>query len=206
MTNAEILGNKLLELRKKFGLSQEELAEKLDVSRQAVSKWERGESLPDTENLIVISKLYGVSIDELVGNITEEKVQNESEICCIDKYESDNEYVNACYVDMGTRKKRTISILLHAFPYPILMTIIFLIWGFVWDGWYIAWTLFITIPIYHSIFECIKLKKLSLFAYPVLMAFIYVVIGMQWGLWHPYWVLFITIPIYYAIAEAIDSK
>ena len=206
MTNAEILGNKLLEFRKKFGLSQEELAEKLDVSRQAVSKWERGESLPDTENLIVISKLYGVSLDELVGNIPEEKVQNEGEICCIVKCEPDNEYVDASYEDKGTHKKKSISILLHAFPYPILMTIIFLIWGFVWDGWYIAWTLFITIPLYYSLIECIKLKKLSPFAYPVLMAFIYVIIGMQWDLWHPYWVLFITIPFYYTIVDAIDTK
>jgi len=59
--------DRLVELRKKNGLSQDELAEKLNVSRQAVSNWERGESLPDTENLIALSKIYGVSIDELLG-------------------------------------------------------------------------------------------------------------------------------------------
>jgi transcriptional regulator with XRE-family HTH domain len=68
MTNGEILGSKLYELRKKSGLSQEAFAEKLGVSRQAVSKWECGASLPDTDNLITISKLYGVSLDELIGN------------------------------------------------------------------------------------------------------------------------------------------
>ena len=58
--------NKLVELRKKHGLSQEELADKLGVSRQAVSKWERSEASPDTDNLIELAKLYDISLDELL--------------------------------------------------------------------------------------------------------------------------------------------
>lgn len=71
MTNAQILGDKLYRLRKDKGISQEELAYKLNVSRQAISKWERGEALPDTDNLISLAKLYEVSLDELVGNDVE---------------------------------------------------------------------------------------------------------------------------------------
>lgn len=63
--NIEI-ANRFQQLRKKQGLSQEELAEKIGVSRQAVSKWERAEASPDTDNLILLSKLYGVSLDELL--------------------------------------------------------------------------------------------------------------------------------------------
>jgi len=59
--------NRLLEYRKKAGLSQEELAEKIGVSRQAVSKWERSEASPDTDNLVELSKIYGVSLDEMLG-------------------------------------------------------------------------------------------------------------------------------------------
>ncbi|MCL2054476.1 MAG: helix-turn-helix transcriptional regulator [Oscillospiraceae bacterium] len=63
--NIEI-ANRLHQLRKMNNLSQEELAEKIGISRQAVSKWERAESSPDTGNLILLSKLYGVSIDEML--------------------------------------------------------------------------------------------------------------------------------------------
>ena len=58
--------NRLYELRKKHNLSQEELAERLGVSRQAVSKWERSEASPDTDNLIALAKIYGLSLDELI--------------------------------------------------------------------------------------------------------------------------------------------
>ena len=64
--NIEI-ANKLQQMRKKNGLSQEELAAKMGVTRQAVSKWERAESAPDMENLILLAKLYGVTIDELLN-------------------------------------------------------------------------------------------------------------------------------------------
>ena len=59
--------NHLAELRRAHGLSQEDLAEKLGVSRQAISKWERAESSPDTDNLIALAQLYGVTLDELLG-------------------------------------------------------------------------------------------------------------------------------------------
>jgi transcriptional regulator with XRE-family HTH domain len=59
--------NRLYELRKKNGLSQEELADKLGISRQAVSKWERAEASPDTDNLILLARLYGITLDELLN-------------------------------------------------------------------------------------------------------------------------------------------
>jgi len=58
--------NKLYELRKQKGFSQEELANRLNVSRQTISKWEVGESTPDMEKLVAISDLFEVSLDELV--------------------------------------------------------------------------------------------------------------------------------------------
>lgn len=60
------MAQRLVDRRKAAGLSQEALAAQLGVSRQAVSKWERSESSPDTDNLIAIAALYGVSLDELL--------------------------------------------------------------------------------------------------------------------------------------------
>ena len=58
--------NRLYQLRKQKGFSQEELANRLNVSRQTVSKWEVGDSTPDMEKLIAISDLFDVSLDNLV--------------------------------------------------------------------------------------------------------------------------------------------
>lgn len=61
-----ILADKIIELRKKSGMSQEELAEKLEVSRQSVSKWESAQSTPDLSRIIKISEIFGVSTDYLL--------------------------------------------------------------------------------------------------------------------------------------------
>ena len=63
--NIEI-ANRLVRLRKEKNLSQEALANELGISRQAVSKWERAEASPDTDNLILLAKLYGMSLDDLL--------------------------------------------------------------------------------------------------------------------------------------------
>jgi len=70
-----MLSEKIHWLRKQRGLSQEELASQLTVSRQAISKWELGESIPDTENVVQLSKIFGVSTDYLLN----------------DEYDSDND-------------------------------------------------------------------------------------------------------------------
>lgn len=71
------IANRLVELRKKNGYSQEDLANKLGLSRQAVSKWERAEASPDTDNLICLAKLYNISLDDLLS--TDESVEDIAE-------------------------------------------------------------------------------------------------------------------------------
>ena len=72
--------NKLYELRKKRGYSQEELANRLNVSRQTVSKWEVGESTPDMEKLVAISDLFEMSLDELVKDKVPEQAAPQEQI------------------------------------------------------------------------------------------------------------------------------
>jgi transcriptional regulator with XRE-family HTH domain len=62
------IGKKIMEFRKKNGLSQEELAEKVGVARQTISKWELGETSPDLKQAKVLSKIFNVSLDELTDN------------------------------------------------------------------------------------------------------------------------------------------
>ena len=60
-------GDKLISLRKKHGLSQEELAAKLNVSRQSVSKWESNDTYPETEKIIKICNIFDCSMDDLIN-------------------------------------------------------------------------------------------------------------------------------------------
>ena len=95
----------LLKLRNKAGLSQEELAEKVYVTRQAVSRWETGETLPNTETLKQLSRLYNVSINTLLGSPRKLICQCcgmplEDEIMSKEKDGSINEeYCKWCYKD-----------------------------------------------------------------------------------------------------------
>ena len=87
-----ILADKIIELRKKNGWSQEELAEKLGVSRQAVSKWEGAQSVPDIQRILEMSRLFGVSTDYLLKDdmdygseaITESTAETDSPLRRVD--------------------------------------------------------------------------------------------------------------------------
>ena len=75
-----MLSEKLYKLRKNSGLSQEQLAEQLNVSRQAISKWEQGTAIPESEKLISISNYFGVTVDYLLKEDTEDTVNTTAEI------------------------------------------------------------------------------------------------------------------------------
>ena len=68
MKGTQNLPAKLKELRKKNHYSQEYVAEKLNISRQAISQWENGKAYPDIDNLVLLAELFGVSVDELLND------------------------------------------------------------------------------------------------------------------------------------------
>ena len=63
-----MLSEKIYTLRRRMGFSQEQLAERIGVSRQAISKWESGQSTPDLDKLLALSQCFGVTMDELTGD------------------------------------------------------------------------------------------------------------------------------------------
>lgn len=131
--NIEI-ANRLAALRKENGLSQEDLAAKLSISRQAISKWERAESSPDTDNLIALAKLYNISIDSLLES-SPESVENER----FAQAHASSGSTSASSQNEGIK-----------FPYPVIVTVAYLTLGY-FGWWHPGWVVFLTIPIYYWI-------------------------------------------------------
>jgi transcriptional regulator with XRE-family HTH domain len=109
------LGDKIHQLRKQSGMSQEELASQLTISRQAISKWELGESIPDTENVLQISKLFNVTTDYLLNDNYESTHDTLISETTKNAVSSDNE---------NTIKRETKNKLQKS---PVLLDIIFLL-------------------------------------------------------------------------------
>lgn len=204
--NIEI-ANRLTNLRKEKGLSQEQLAESLGISRQAVSKWERAEASPDTDNLIELARLYNVSIDYLVCLKQEkeekDKVEgNEEKILITDDIVDTIELKdNQSFSDNKYHKFKKIydTCLLSA------CTITYLLLGSLMGIWHPAWLIFLLMITLSSIPEMIYKKKISDFNYSVFITTIYLFLGFVFNLWHPYWFLFITIPVFHIVAGSIDK-
>lgn len=199
--NIEI-ANRLVELRKKNNLSQEELASRLGISRQAVSKWERAESSPDTDNLICLAKLYKVSLDDLLNcdDSLEDIVENEKadeEEARRTVYTEDDTKISidddSVYVESDGS-----TITIHDNKIVIKNR----------DG-----STHVKIGGKH-LFKRIVTREHSVkksiwvhFPYPLLIAIAYITLGfLVDGMWAFGWVLFLTVPLYYSIVEAISKK
>lgn len=119
--------NIIYELRTKHGLSQDELAEKLFVTRQAVSRWENGETVPNTETLKLLSKVFDVSINTLLGSPRKLICQccgmplDDSTISKETNGEFNEEYCKWCYSDgqfVYQSKESLIDFLVGHMPNP----------------------------------------------------------------------------------------
>ena len=138
--NIEI-ANRLVKLRKEKGYSQEELANQLGISRQAVSKWERAEASPDTENLISLARLYHISLDELL----------DTGIDSTEKEQASPARKENSLEEPEQQKQSKLKRILLVFPYPILTAIIYFFLGYFGEWWHPGWLIFLTIPLYYCI-------------------------------------------------------
>ena len=227
--NLEI-ANRLVEYRKKHNLSQEDVAEKIGVSRQAVSKWERVEASPDTDNLIALASLYNVSLDELIlGKKPKQTAETDPDAVVVERggkrvvVNGGHVYVNDVTSEEDDEKHglsakaevefslepsvSSVHRFFQKFPFPVLTLIAYLLFGFfhVCGGWAYGWLVFLLIPIYYSLVDSFFLKKADSFAFPVAVSLLYLWLGFEYGLWHPAWILFLTIPFYYFICEFISK-
>ncbi len=191
------LADRLVELRKENKLSQEALAEKLGLSRQAISKWERAEASPDTDNLIALASLYGISLDELLGN---EKTA-EKEVTTEEKTLTDTQ------IKAKENLKKAPLLLLGAIA-------VYVVGGIVLGGkwWAVMWALIALVFAYalgctSKIYENKKVLSIILMtlAVTLISASVYVVGGILLSLWNIAWVVFLLIPAYMYL-EFIKKK
>ena len=216
---------RFVELRKKAGYSQEELADKIGVSRQAISKWECAESSPDTDNLIALAELYGVSIDELINGKTDrapETVKDEAdfkhsddgvtvslgkkEIHVSDGEGGERKYDTSAWENKVKKEKRVSRVVTSIFS--LFAVIAYLILGFCLKdgrGWSEFWILFILIPVVSSFVEFGYYKRVAAINFPCIVTAVYCAIGMFFGIWHPTWIVFVSIPPFYLFAGLIDK-
>lgn len=191
----EQIAERLQKLRKEHGYSQEQLADELGVSRQAVSKWERGEASPDTDNLIALARLYNISVDNLLFENSAEEVQKITPA----EVESGSEENEQAKVKSKRRYRDIVGVVSGATVF--VCCIVYFLLGGLSDLWHPAWIVFFAIPVTPTLAEAIIKKDANIFCFPVLVTAVYLLLGCQWGLWHPWWVVFFTIPIYYIIID-----
>lgn len=218
--NLEI-ASRLVSLRKANNLSQEALAEKLGISRQAVSKWERAEAAPDTDNLIALAKLYHVSLDELL--LIHEEEEEEQTGGGISLYE-DMAGINDETADMQDKERESAG---EADESPSGNDVHI---GF--NGIHVREHDGNEVHIdWHGIHvrdkdDEVHIDKNGVFVngekaqghlftrgakeveFPlgIFAIVIYIVIGVCFNLWHPAWILFLLIPVVSTLFEAVRRR
>ncbi len=194
--NIEI-ANKLLQLRKEKGLSQEALAQELGISRQAVSKWERAEASPDTDNLIELAKLYGISLDELLlhePTAQEEKTNDQTNETDNSKYvhvgfdgihvkEEDGDEVHVSWKGIHVHEKHGDKVDIDE------------------QGVYINGKQYD-----HDDWKEFKHEHRYDFPFGVILFLGYLIYGLLTGLWHPAWIILFIIPLIYSFVTAVKKR
>lgn len=190
--NREIY-EKLRALREQSGMTREELAERLRVSPETVAGWENADILPDTESMIAIAGLYGISLDRLFGlNNAAEQRRSSAPAEKMSYAEPDN--LNS-YFKYETADE-------SGLPAPVQ--------GSNPDTGNLPVTESM-INEFTNIIDRIRndkkfYKRLMKFPYPLFATGAFLFSGSVFNLWHPAWMLFLTIPLYYTAIPAIHKK
>ena len=146
-----MLSEKIINLRKSRGWSQEELAEKLDVSRQSVSKWESGVSNPELDKIVAMSTLFGVSTDYLLkDSATEEKEPIREFI----REEEDEEIEE----EASTKKSKGIREFVDDFFWMTVL-VVYLLVSILTHRWDITWIIWLVAGIFDTCIEFFFKRK-----------------------------------------------
>ena len=198
------LGERLFKLRKNKNLSQEEVAEKLKVTRQTISKWETNQSVPDFDKVVPLCKLYGITPDELFIELKEKE------------FSQNNDLEEEKLKTSKKAKGIAISVVLYflgivwvmiSIPVmnmnPIVASALFLlIWG-------IATSIIIYVCIKYKKIktaketEADKLRKQISGVVAIFVTIIYLIISFQTMAWHLTWIIWIIFGLFEEILKLI---
>ena len=189
----------LIYLRKNSSMTQEQLAEELEVSRQAVSKWETGEAFPETDKLMQLCNKFGVTMDELMrGDVTAKTDCGEPD---------DEEHVQDGKLH---RLSASLSGLIIVIAAAIYVTL-----GGMFNMWHPLWVVFIyaigLCALSDGACKCTKQSKKPLLdaingSMAVFSVAAYLTMGLYAGLWHPGWVIFVCLLVFYMVMAIFDIK
>lgn len=199
------IANKLMTMRKEHGLSQEELADRLGVSRQSVGKWERAESSPDTDNLILLAQLYGVSLDKLLG--TGDAGEQGSVLSMPTTAEHSGSGVRFSYDIAKTKEDKNIK---TSGLVALVALLVFLMLG-AFGYWHPAWLVFLAVPILEFVVKAIINRYSAArffvnFPFVVLVTAVYLTLGCLIGGWGVWWIVFVAVPLYHIIVGIVFAK
>lgn len=199
--------NRLQQLRKENGYSQEVLAEKLGISRQSVSKWERAESSPEIDNLMALSKIYGLTIDELL-DVSGDKVIVKNTGKKEHDFKGKMKSLLSKANDFGIYPEAAKKLLI--FPFPIIVAFLYVALSMAFKIWHPLWIIFMTIPIYYRFAIACKANNKKVFALlipvPEMVVTVYLLLGISVGVWGYASLLFLIIPLFYWAVLVSKSK
>ena len=229
----ETFGQRLSRLRKEKGLTQEDVANKIVISPQAVSKWENDVSSPDILVLSSLADILGVSVDELLGRekttttqASEEKEEPKEEVH--EERETNVHQEEAAEVVDDNKKYRDddddddynwprkpdkVFWITNSTLFGLAL-VAYILLGVLWKdqymGWRMGWIVFLISICISSILNAVREKRVCNFAYPILIVGAYCALGFigdytgAFAGWATFWFLFLTIPAYYFIFGPVD--
>ena len=191
------LADRLVALRKENGYSQEVLAEKLGLSRQSISKWERAEASPDTDNLIALAQVYNMTLDELLGN---DDSAPKKETMVKEKTPMTNAQIK------GKKLMKIMPII------SIAVVVVYVLVGFAAKIWHPTWMMFLLIPLLLTVAISLlagKTKRITALmltsSVSLLAVIVYLFAGLVFQMWAVAWIVFLAIPVY-AYAAFLFTK
>lgn len=211
------ISDRIITLRKEMNMSQEALSERVGVSRQAISKWERGEATPDIYNITALADIFGLSIDEFINGEEYDIKGKKPKIVALElKNNAEKLIMIAIAIIVVSAFGFTVlpfsgDINVLIFGLMITAGILIIIKGgfmferfYMYNKEYLSQEEDVEFPSNKSVSKKRKNAIGTIASLLCTIAFLY--IGFFYNLWHPGWLVFLLIPIAHALFDVFETN